>query len=424
LTEHCPARVLPLRVPITTGESLDSWLEALARRNGLSIGQLLPSLGWPQPRRAARHLITNVPTELLRTIEHLTGLPAGRLDDAVLDRYLPAAPAGRPGSRYCPGCLAASDGRWPLAWRLPWVFACANHRVLLCDVCPGCGKTPRATRGAAGLNPAGSCPGILPGGRRCTADLRAVPPRQTAAGGRMLAAQHWVSTILGCGDNTSPGPAQLFTDLEIVAAWALRRCTATDFASFGQHVHRAWQETSLRPDGRISLAGAFPPASAALTGAIAAPAYTILTGDEAPAIARIWALLGPRPVTTHVLPLGMTNQRWARLSGPAQARFLRAIDPSLAPAQRIRHRSSTPLASLPADSAGLLEARARHLPQALWPEWTIRLMPSEGIRSSSFRSTSPRACWSLETRPRVSPPRSRTCTPTAAHSLSTVCSGH
>jgi hypothetical protein len=387
VTEGCPARVLPLRVPITVGESLDSWLEALARRNGLSIGQLLPSLGWPQPRRAARHLIAGVSAEALRTVEHLTGLPAGRLDDAVLDRYLPAVPAGRPGSRYCPGCLAASGGRWPSAWRLPWVFACARHRVLLCDACPGCGKAPRATRGAAGLNPAGSCPGILPGGRRCAADLRAVVPQPVAPGGPMLAAWQWVSTILGIGANPAPGPAESFADLEIVAEWALRRCTATDFASFGPHVHRAWQETSLRPDGRISLAGPFPPASAALTGAIATIAHTILTGDEEPAIARIRVLLGRRPVTTHVLPLGMTNRRWARLSGPAQARFLCALDPGLAPAQRIRHRSGTPLAALPGDSGGLLEARARHLPQALWPQWTIRLMPTEGIRSSSFRST-------------------------------------
>ena len=175
-------------------------------------------------------------------------------------------------------------------------------------------------------------------------------------------------------------------DLEIVAHWALRQCSAGDFANLGHHVHQAWQETTHRPDGRLSLAGPFPPASAPLTGAAATIAYTILTGDDAAAIARIRALLGPQPVTTHVLPTGMTNQRWARLSGPAQGRFLRALDPSLPAIQRIRYRTGTPLASLPRDDAGLLTARARHLPQALWPGWAIRLMPPEGFRTDPFRS--------------------------------------
>ena len=40
-----PARTLPLRVPIAPGEALDSWLEALARRNAVTIGTLTAALG-------------------------------------------------------------------------------------------------------------------------------------------------------------------------------------------------------------------------------------------------------------------------------------------------------------------------------------------------------------------------------------------
>ncbi len=377
-------RTLPLRVPVTPGESLHSWLEALARRNGLTVGRLLPALGWQTPHEFSR-LMVNVPAPVLRGIEYQAGLPLGRLDDAVLDRYLPAR---RAGSRYCPRCLAAGGGRWLLAWHLPWVFACTTHRILLCDTCPGCGHVPRVRYGVTGLNPAGYCPAIQPGStsRYCATDLRAAPRRYPPRG-PMLAAQHWINTTFGIGGNAAPVSAQHVADLEVAAHWALRRFTAGDFASFGDDVHQAWQQTTHRPDGPLSLARPFPPASAALTGAVAATAYTILTGDDEAAIARIRALFGPRPVTTHVLPPGMTNRRWVRLSRPAQARFLRALDPGLAPAQRLRHRSTTPLASLPGDGADVLKARARRLPQALWPGWTIRLMPAEGFRSGPFRST-------------------------------------
>jgi hypothetical protein len=381
-------RTLPLRVPITPGESLDSWLEALARRNGLTIGRLLPSLGWQAPHFFSR-LMVNVPAPVLRGIEHQAGLPLGRLDEAVLDRYLPVMPARRVGSRYCPGCLAASGGRWLLAWHLPWVFACTHHRILLCDTCPGCGHVPRVRYGVAGLNPAGSCPAAQGGStsRYCATDLRAAP-RRLAPRGPMMAAQHWINTILGIGDNATPVSAQHVIDLEVVARWALRRCSAGDFASFGDHVHRAWQETSPRPDGRLSLAGPFPPASAPLTGAAATITYTILTGDDEVAIARIRALLGQwRGAKIPVRPRGMATQRWTQLSGQARARFLRTTDPSLPPIQRIRHRSGTPLACLPCDGTQALAARARHIPQALWPGWTIRLMPAKESLDGPFRST-------------------------------------
>lgn len=46
-------------------------------------------------------------------------------------------------SRYCPGCIRESHGRWQLIWRLGWSFACAVHNCLLADVCPTCGKYQR-----------------------------------------------------------------------------------------------------------------------------------------------------------------------------------------------------------------------------------------------------------------------------------------
>jgi hypothetical protein len=50
------------------------------------------------------------------------------------------------GSRYCPRCLAANGGRWMLAWRIPWAFACTGCQALLADACPDCGRRHHSTR--------------------------------------------------------------------------------------------------------------------------------------------------------------------------------------------------------------------------------------------------------------------------------------
>ena len=55
--------------------------------------------------------------------------------------------------------------------------------------------------------------------------------------------------------------------------------------------------------------------------------------------------------------------------------------------ERIRHRSSTPLARLPDGTAVLLAARARTIPQLLWPDWAIRLTPAEGFLPGPFRAS-------------------------------------
>ena len=144
-----PPRTLPLRVPPVPGEALDSWLEALARRHQVTVGTLVTALGWHMPGSPGG-LVAGIPAQVLRRLEQQAGLPAGRLDDAVLDRYLPLAAARRRGSRYCPSFLAERDGRWLLAWRLGWMFACTTHGVLLCDTCPSCGQAPAAAPAAPG----------------------------------------------------------------------------------------------------------------------------------------------------------------------------------------------------------------------------------------------------------------------------------
>ena len=114
---------------------------------------------------------------------------------------------------------------------------------------------------------------------------------------------------------------------------------------------------------------------------------TVLAGSDEQAIEQIRALLPPRPGPRRPRPAGLPAQRWQQLSAAARGRFLRALDPDLSPADRIRYRTGTPQAAIPDDPPGLLAARARAIPQLLWPEWAIRLMPARGFAPGPFRST-------------------------------------
>jgi DNA-binding transcriptional ArsR family regulator len=391
------ARTLPLRVPIVPGEALDSWLEALARRNQVTVGTLTAWLGWPIPASPGG-LVAGIPGRVLRRLEYQAGLPARRLDDAVLDRYLPLGPARRRGSRYCPSCLAERDGRWPLAWRLAWVFACTAHGVLLCDTCPACGQPPRGRAGRAGLNLPGRCANSIKRHEYCGADLRQVTPQPLPADHPTLAAQHWTASLLTLDDTRPAGNGVAHGDLGIVGSWVLRQAPAAQFAGSGPQALAAWRERGQQLPAARRRPGRFPPASAALTAALAATAMTVLTGSDEQAIEQIRALLPPPAGPRQARPAGLPAARWRQLSAAARGRFLRALDPDLSPADRLRYRTGTPQAAVPTDPPGLLAARARAIPQLLWADWAIRLTPARGFAPGPFRSIIA-ACLLLPGRP-------------------------
>ncbi len=382
-----PGRTLPLRVPPVPGEALDSWLEALARRSQVTVGTLAAALGWPVPASPGG-LVAGIPAGVLRRLEDQAGLPAGRLDDAVLDRYPLLGAARRRGSRYCPSCLAERDGRWLLAWRLGWTFACTTHGVLLCDTCPACGQAPRGRAGrTSGLNPPGTCANTIKRREHCGADLRQVISSLLAPGSPVLAAQHWTATLTAVADADGAMAQNALIDLGIVGSWLLRQAPAGQFAGFGPQALAAWRAQDQQPPAARRQPSRFPPASAALTAALAATAMTMLTGSDEQAIEQIRALLPPRAGPRQARPAGLPAPRWRQLSERTRGRFLRALDPDLGPADRIRYRTGTPQAAIPADPPELLAARARAIPQLLWPEWAIRLTPARGFATGPFRST-------------------------------------
>src|SRR6478752_3270877 len=136
---------LPLRTPIAAGESLDSWIDALARRNDTSPLEVLRALGIDYPGQSIRQLVDETDSTQLRRIEAATGLAPHRLDAATGPAVPVVERLSMNCSRFCPRCLAETDGRWQLSWRSSWAMACKRHRLLLHDTCaePDCRATPR-----------------------------------------------------------------------------------------------------------------------------------------------------------------------------------------------------------------------------------------------------------------------------------------
>jgi hypothetical protein len=163
-------RTLPIRIQPLPGEALDSWLEALAFRMQMPVGDLLHSVGLnhrnrpKEPGEPSADWMIQLKHEQAATIATLTGTTEEQVMSMTLATYDGKGLLidretgqvnrrrlwGRPaGSRYCPACLAETGGRWSLSWRLGWSFACLRHQCLLADACPGCGRMQRIRRRSA-----------------------------------------------------------------------------------------------------------------------------------------------------------------------------------------------------------------------------------------------------------------------------------
>lgn len=354
-------RDLPLRLALAVGESVDSWLEALARRYRLPPLPVAAALGLPTHEPYIARLLRGTAPAVWRRAERAAGLPRGRLNDAITLQSVPGGQLSSGGSRFCPRCLVQSGGRWQLSWRAAWEVACTRHGLLLADHCPACGGTQRLILpGGLCALPASNCTRLLTAaGRRCGADLTQIPPTPCTA--PVLAAVRWI------GHTISPADA---ADLPIVAGWLLRR-----------HRERTGSVTGQHP--RVENAGA------AALALVLAQAHTILGPDPRAAVAALRVILAQVPGRARIPPPGMAPARWTALSGAFPSRFLRAADPQLGAVWRLRMRSLTPEARRPDPVA---PARIRYVPQQLWPEWTARLIPRDNTMRAETLAAAASAC--------------------------------
>lgn len=259
MTGQLLLRELPVRVPVADGESLHSWIEALAARYRMTVRELLPSLGIPVPHTPCG-LVLDISDSSLRSLEWQTGLRPGRLHHTVLDRYsalgltVPVGlqPGGgrqslwtrSAGSAFCPRCLTENGGRWQLAWHLNWTFACTRHNVLMASHCPACRRRPREGENRLDhvVDSSRCChydlkarPGLqpVPGMPRCGTLLTGQPAHELGPGHPLIACQQWINRILAVPSRVTVAGLQVPPKAALAAVATLMRSAAVTGGPFG-----------------------------------------------------------------------------------------------------------------------------------------------------------------------------------------------
>jgi hypothetical protein len=417
---------LPISVAPLAGEALESWIAAYARRLRTTSAGLIAHLGLGGVR--VSQMALRLSEHEAATLERGTGVSAGVLAAMTLAPYdglaiaihprrralLGRLPAGRFGSgraRWCPPCLHTSQGRGPLAWRLPWSFACPVHAVLLEDRCPACHRPPNMwTARRLGPRAGGACTRddpAAPPRRGCGADLTSVAATPLPPGGLVLKAHQHLAAL-----TTSPPqdrPAAL-TALREIYATAVRvlRGLHTIPGQAPPIVGAVLEETRCSLPGPPGAGPGAGPGDDARSAAVGAALALVALDNHHPdhAVLFDWILRADRTLLGHrqyVPGIGAIARRWA-WSGPGMiSRVLRRLDRDANLHARLRYTTATPQPRWPDLPAEVITRRAAMIPAMLWPAWTMRLLPTnpghppadpesgpesaaEGPRTGSFTS--------------------------------------
>ncbi|MDQ6614736.1 MAG: LysR family transcriptional regulator [Actinomycetota bacterium] len=250
-------------------------------------------------------------------------------------------------SRYCPACLADTNGRWQTRWRLPWHLACPTHRTLLSATCPRCDGRQRRRALLQDIE--------TPQTVTCDIPL----PDATGRG------DHRCGNDLRVGDGTSAPPGLL--DLQERLGPLL--APATTDTTMAALIELLADVITVAAQGDLTAANTKPKAlhdtttlAAALSGA-----FETLTGaDPEPLLALALADVRDRP---HPLP-----RSWRTASTALASRVITIRDRYLRPTDRIRWRSTT-TGTRPTIAGD--DPRHRHVPTALWADWVVRLQPPD-----------------------------------------------
>lgn len=294
-------RTLPIRVDPLPQESLDSWLEALARRTDATWGEILRAIGVVGTRGntasywAARATVS-LTSRQVSTISDCTGVGPRRLRALTLQPWIKDTNWQRrsvarlrvTGSRFCPRCLEERGGRWRVWWRLRWAFVCPRHGCLLAEACSMCGGLQRtAPPRSSDVPDPGSCTWRVArsgGTRWCNAPLSSVPVLDLDTGPAVVVQRELLCVfraghVSGGMYASSPVPSTMFSrDLQTLGKWMLRHGQPHDVATrisgllWEQFVLRGKTEL-LRPlvaSGGARVTCSSPPADAAIA-CMAAP---------------------------------------------------------------------------------------------------------------------------------------------------------
>lgn len=364
---------IPIRLEPIAGECFDGWLDAYAQRLNVSTVQLGEALDVspellrlrcaklaradraPDPDRVASRACGIDPGKVAATWQGLARYHR-LIDQRAGSGALSRATRPMTWSRFCPGCLRESDGRWLVAWRLPWYLACATHGTMLANACPACDgpqrdRTPRAAYAQA-LMTACSHPRDAIRGRRdnrCRHDLTA-HPTPDAAPIELLELQADLGIVVdpAVSDDDAAALVERLVDVLAVATHV-----GLDLGAIDGHRHNA-ADVLASPLSEARRALAEP------------------TGPRMGAIANSDARGTPHPLPGS----------WREASPHLATVLLEHRDPRLRTMDRLRYRSITPYARRPEgiDPAARLSA----IPLALWPDWAIRLRPAT-VEATNFR---------------------------------------
>jgi len=415
---------IPVRLPPLPGEALDSWLEAYADLLHVAVRDIFALAGadWGRlngDQRRSKPWLRQLDEPDLAALSAVTRVPAETLAGMTLARYqgtglaeVTAEPGMRrtprwwrqlTGSRYCPRCLTASGGRWMLAWRIPWTFACTRCQVLLADTCPDCGRRHRRTRTAQPREP-GRCdltglplpPWRPPRGGiiSCTSDPAATPATAMPPGGLVLAAQQHIDAVISALLAARGQPAetavlqQNLDDVHAVARAAASALTGT--AAPPAAAAAVLEELAARPGGDATRALAStaggPRRQLAPVTAFGVTIADIMLhgrhGDPDPVIAA-W-LSGNTARRRNTSSPANVLICWDQASPALQAALAGPLAARLDTFYQLRYRAIAGPARIPDPARA--EERAAALPSLMWPGWALRLMPPEGFDFLRYRA--------------------------------------
>lgn len=345
------------------GEALDGWLVSYAHLLKTTVGDIAAQARLPEGSLSTngRKLALGESLPDLSSLEETVGLansslwnltsPLTRYDDAF--KSVASPQFGNfmkvsPWSRYCPECLDQDGGRWQSSWRLGWKIACPLHHVLLVDKCLTCGARQRQRRihpysvpldPAVCQEPERGSKGRIP--HSCQGELAAAP-RVMASAPIVELTSRLTSLFLNFGEHPQGELPTLLTDWVVLARTELRRHPP-------RKPIRIWTDVG-------SLAPAFE---------VAAEAMLDLSGPTFDALAR--------PDLTITRPR-LLSAGWARASARLTVPAIQSRSETLRPADRLRWRIDVGTTPPSRDLAYALSIRKR-IPAALWPEWSLRLLP-------------------------------------------------
>ncbi|NRH32741.1 TniQ family protein [Rhodococcus sp. MS13] len=393
-------RTIPIRFQPVVGESLESWLWAYAHRLRVKPIELLDALQLVHSRLNTFPdcTVRLLPSEL-NDLSTITDIDAGIFRAMTLDRFhkrvlfvredkprsidryhLWARPTG---SRFCPYCLADSGGRWQLAWRLSWTFACAEHRCLLLDRCPSCGAIPRGYQGVGYLVAPGFCTARLAGqhrSARCRTNLKKVKA-PILRSGRVLRAQDWINTRI---DGSEPDSAvrDALVDLSSIVGRIFNQHRADLLYGIGKRFGDAF--TNAEKSGNIKLhRSTFPIVDSTLTAGaltVAVEALDVIDrGETSRAVKSIVA-------RDHESRWGTAPSNyfteWNFGSERLRTAVIQAHSARFTNVDGLRYRIATPTPRVPRSNR---EFAARHIkiPQMCWRNTALALNP--GVNPKVFR---------------------------------------